>query len=125
MSKLEKGTGKINPEHASALPRGAWYPEMGAYGQYRFTIQMAGLSGKPGPENQTHVSLAGPIGEHPFSSAYSKEDADIITMARKICGMPESTIAPGNSKESDDIHKVSPVGGSSRKKHWHKRDEIF
>ncbi len=113
MSKAEEGTGQIHPNHAAAMTRGSWYPDMSAYGHYRFMMVAASSP------NKSKASPAGPIGEHPFSVAYSKVDQDIINFARKVCGMEELPLGPGDSRESEDVHKISPMHGKTRPPHWH------
>lgn len=102
---VDDGTGAFHPDHKAAIPRGNWYKQAGSYDHYRLLIAAASTDGKSKPEN---FSPYGPLGEHPFSTAYSKEDQDIINIAKKMCGITSSEVTSGPSKEPDHIQKVSP-----------------
>jgi len=106
----EDGTGKIHPEHSAVIPNAKYYPTMDAYGHYRFGLTMAGMP----PDNEApKVSPYGPIGEHPFSSAYSDADQKIIDMASKLCGFTPHSLGNSKSEELEGTHKASPVNHNS------------
>ena len=104
-----KGTGKMNKEHENAMPNARWYPGGDAYFHYRTMVAVASLPDRP-PEN-----AYGPIADQPFSTAYTKEEDDMISMAAKLCGYPGKRLSNGKSTENDDVHKHSPTNHNAGK----------
>lgn len=112
----EDGTGKLNPDHAAVIPNAKFYPGIGAYGHYRFGLTMAGI---PYAKDHPDISPYGPMGENPFSAAYSDEDQQIIDLASRICGFAPKSLSSNRSKEPDDVCKASPVNHNSGHHHHH------
>lgn len=110
----DDGTGKFHPDHAKVIPNGSWYKHAGNYDHYRLLIAAAATDGKTTPKD---FSSYGPLGEHPFSSAYSDEDQRIIDLAKKMCGLESSPVAKGGSTEPDHIHRISPVNPDPHRGH--------
>jgi hypothetical protein len=100
----DDGSGELHPDHKSAIPNGHWYQHAGNYDHYRLLIAAASTDGKTAPKD---FSSYGPFGEHPFSSAYSKEDQDIINIAKKMCGIKSTSVSDNKSSEPEHINKIS------------------
>ena len=113
----DDGSGKIDKDHASVIPNGHWFKHASAYDHYRLLIAAAATDGKTTPEN---FQPYGPYGEHPFSSAYTQHEQDILNIAKKMCGIDSKAVAKGPSSEPDHIHRVSPVHPKPHKTSWRK-----
>jgi hypothetical protein len=80
------------------------------YNAYRFGIAMAGA-----PETKTDKT--GPIGGDFITMAYTDGDDKILKSAAKQMGIKSSTLASKKSKETDDVHKASPIAKIKRNKY--------
>lgn len=80
------------------------------YNAYRFGVAMAGA-----PQQKTDKS--GPIGGDFITVAYSNGDDEILKSAAKQMGINHKQLASKKSKETDDVHKVSPVAAAKRNKY--------
>ena len=80
------------------------------YTAYRFGIAMAGA-----PESKSDKS--GPNGGDFVTMSYTDGDAQILKAAAKQMGIKSSSIASKKSKETDDVHRVSPVANKKRNKY--------
>jgi hypothetical protein len=107
--KEGEGSGKLSNDDKAAIPNAAWYPKMDVYGHYRAMVLAASL-----PDHPT-IPPYGPMADHPFSAGYSVADQQIIDMASKLCGFPPTKLSDKDSKESEHVHKVSPVNGRAHK----------
>jgi len=95
--------GRLNKDHADAMPNAAWYPTMTPYSHMRSMVVAASLP------NEDNISISSPVADSPFSVAYTSADYDIISRAAKLCGFPAIKLSDKHSKESDEVHRVSPV----------------
>jgi|ERR1039457_244369 hypothetical protein len=105
-----QGEGKLNPDHSSALPNAAWYPEMTPYGHMRSLVMAASLPNEP------KMSKSSPVSDHPFSAGYSDWDQKIIDRAAQLCGFTPAKLSNRYSQEQEEVHKISPVNSKSHKK---------
>jgi len=101
--------GKLNSDHADALPNARWYDGGTPYFHYRAMVMAASLPNPP------KINASSFSQDMPFSSAYTQEDDDIISMAAKICGFPGKRLSNSRSTEGTDIHKKSPTNHNSGK----------
>ena len=85
------------------LPPSMMFPDMdNEYEHYRFTLALAGSSGRDKP-------IDGTLRNHPVAVAYTKEEFDIIDQARKSMKKEKHLFNHTNSREREDVHKISPV----------------
>jgi hypothetical protein len=80
------------------------------YNAYRFGIAMAGA-----PDFKTDKK--GPNGGDFMTMSYTSGDDEILNSAAKQMGVKSSSIAAKKSKETDDVHKVSPVANKKRNRY--------
>jgi len=80
------------------------------YNAYRFGIAMAGA-----PDFKTDKK--GPNGGDFMTMSYTSGDDEILNSAAKQMGVKSSAIAAKKSKETDDVHKVSPVANKKRNRY--------
>lgn len=109
-----KGTGKFHKNAAKAIPY-ADHLHTDSYGHYRLMIAAAACTDKEMPKD---YNAWGPLKDNPFAAPYSKADADIVRLARKVCGIKSSPVADNGSAEPSEVHKVSPVHPNPHKKSW-------
>lgn len=96
------GTGKVDFD-STPLPNARWYPGGDAYFHYRSMVMAASFPDKP------TIPPYGASADEPFSAAYTPEEDDMIYQAAKLCGYTGKRLGTPKSKESDDVHRVSPV----------------
>ncbi len=99
-------SGKLNKDHAAAMPNVQWFPTMTPYRHMRTMILAASLPDAP------QIAVDSPIADQPFSIAYTDADRDIIDRAAKLCGFDSVKLSDKHSRESDEVHKISPVSTS-------------
>jgi hypothetical protein len=80
------------------------------YDAYRFSLIMAGA-----PDIKTDKK--GPNGGDFMTMSYTSGDDEILNSAAKQMGVKSSSIASKKSKETDDVHKVSPVANKKRNRY--------
>lgn len=106
-NKLRKGT-------VDAMPGLDAWPALNnnnnPYTAYRFGIALAGA-----PDTKTDKS--GPNGGNFMTISYTDGDEEILKSAAKQMGIKSSSIASKKSKETDDVHKSSPVANVKRNRY--------
>jgi hypothetical protein len=80
------------------------------YDAYRFGIALAGA-----PDFKTDKK--GPNGGDFMTMSYTSGDEEILNSAAKQMGVSRSSLASKKSKETDDVHKVSPVANKKRNRY--------
>jgi hypothetical protein len=97
--------GKLHQNHFDSIPDLKSYPDLPShyYDMYRLGVHMAGS-----PDKQNMARL-GPSGNEFVTSAFTDEDAAITNASRKAMGLKQRSISSKGSRESDDVHRVSPV----------------
>lgn len=106
-----QGKGRLNPDHAGAIPNASWYPTADAYAHYRMLVAVASLPDEP------QFAADSPVQDHPFSSAYTDAEFDMLEKAAKLCGHTPKILSDRYSTEQDSIHRISPTnhnGGKHR-----------
>jgi len=74
------------------------------YWKYR-----AGLAASFSPDSSDTFTPGGPAHDDMVMVGYSDVDQQIIDKAHKLMGWTKKKMAGRGSKESDDVHKTSPV----------------
>jgi hypothetical protein len=106
--------GKLRQGSKDAVPGMNAWPALNnnnnPYTAYRFGIAMAGA-----PDIKTDKS--GPNGGDFITLSYTDGDDEILNSAAKQMGIKSSSIAAKKSKETDDVHRVSPVANKKRNRY--------
>lgn len=75
---------------------------------WRYIVATGARDGKG---NGYKLPLEGPTGQKLTTVAYSKEDEEILHDTAKMLGFKPTKMSNRDSKEPDEIHRVSPVKG--------------
>jgi hypothetical protein len=117
VNEMQRGLireGKLSKGSTDAVPGMSAWPALNnnnnPYNAYRFGIAMAGA-----PDIKTDKK--GPNGGDFITMSYTDGDDEILNSAAKQMGISSSTIASKKSKETDDVHKVSPVANKKRNRY--------
>lgn len=106
--------GKLRTGVLNASPKLDAWPALNnnnnPYHAYRFGIAMAGA-----PESKT--DRAGPNGGDFITMSYTDGDDKILKAAAKQMGISSKSIASKKSKETNDVHRVSPVANKKRNRY--------
>lgn len=108
---------KLNKNHSDSIPHavrtGVPKLDIGPtnfYWKYR-----TGLAASFSPDSNEEFSPGGPANDDLVMIGYSDADNDIIHSAHQRMGFPTKKLSNGKSKESHDVHKVSPVSNWNNK----------
>ncbi len=123
-TNIVNDTSKFHDNHTGSMTNPTMFPTAGNY----YDLYRLGVHFATHPDHAkihgSSPSASGPVGEHPLTNAYTDEDQEIVNRAAKLCGFTPRKLGGKYSKESDDIHRHSPVKHNSvvhiRKRHWRK-----
>jgi hypothetical protein len=103
--------GKLHKNHHNSIPGATRYPDTAAhyYDMYRYGLHLAS---SPDHDN---VEPAGPTANEMVTIAYSDVEKDMHNAAAKKMGFKGKAISSHGSRESKDVHSVSPVSNWNKK----------
>ena len=103
-----------NPE----LVRARYFPDMDKYYQlYRLTLDMARINTPPDQKNNDIDGEGWPASNNAIMLAYTQGDDDIIRKTLKKRGYKQKMTSDGDSQESKNINKMSPVAKPKRNRY--------
>lgn len=92
----------LSDDFKNTIPGLSVYPTMSYYDLYRLGIALASLPERPEGEK------VGPARDAPLTMAYTKEEQDMLNLAKKMMGFPSKEITSPGSEEFDEVNSVSP-----------------
>lgn len=111
---IESKQGQFQPEFQAATPY-ADHLKTDSYGHYRVMIAAAACSDKETPKD---FEAWGPLRDQPFSVPFSQADADMVHLARKLCGIDSKPVAAKGSNEPEQVNRASTHNTKAHSKSW-------
>jgi len=103
--------GTMRADALAAIPNMHFHPQADFYRMYRMGVASASMNDDPHPDHSPY----GPTMNFPVTLGYTNVDKQMTKKASKYVGIKHSKITPDGSKETEDVHNVSPVSDWNKK----------